>query len=106
MVIQSGKSSSKFLSVFDDLVPPSWCERAYKYATELRRPWGAYVTTAEVLDEQLSEESLWESNPEKAISLLVTRKLFFGRGRGFLEKDINRIHGIQCGLIYLFIFLH
>ena len=95
MVIQSGKSGSNFLSVFDDLLPPLWCERVYKYATDLCRPWGAYVTTTEVMDEQLTEESLWESNPEKAISLLVTRRLFFGRGKGFLKEDMHRIHGMN-----------
>ena len=93
MVVQTGKSSSQFLSVFDNLLPVQWCDRMYSYAVSLDRPWGAYVTTAEALDESLDVEALWSTEPEKAMSVVVTRKLFFGKGRAFLEGDMANIHG-------------
>lgn len=95
MVVQTGKHNSKFLSVYDDLLPPEWCERMYSYALELSRPWGAYVTTAEALDATLDAEQVWKQDPEKALSLVVVRGLFFGRGRSHLEGDIPHIHGNQ-----------
>jgi hypothetical protein len=59
MVVQSGKQSSAFLSIFDNLLPDPWCHRAYEYAVAIKRPWGAYVTTRDVLDEAISEENIW-----------------------------------------------
>lgn len=93
MVVQTGKHSSEFMAIFDHLLPPLWCERMYNYAVELNKPWGSYVTTGEILDETINVEGLWLIDPEKAMSLIVTRKLFFGRGRHFLEGDIGNIHG-------------
>lgn len=97
MVIQNGKASSQFLSVFDNLLPVEWCDRMYEYAVRLNRPWGAYVPTAEALDPALDIEALWAADPEKAMSFVVTRQLFFGKGRAFLEGDIANIHGESLG---------
>jgi hypothetical protein len=59
MVVQSGKQSAGFLSIFDNLMPDPWCDRAYEYAVDIKRPWGAYVTTRDVMDEALSAENIW-----------------------------------------------
>ena len=34
------KHSSKFISVFDDLIPSSWLDRTYIYAERKGSPWG------------------------------------------------------------------
>jgi hypothetical protein len=68
-------------------------QRMYDYAVGLNRPWGTYVTTQDALDEGVDAEAIWVSDPERAMSLMVVRKLFFGRGRAFLEGDIPNIHG-------------
>ena len=94
MVLQSGKHSEHFLSMFDGLLPLEWADRIYTYGITIGRPWGAYVTTSDVLNDEIDEDKEWENDPERAISLLVARRLFFDRGRGFLEGDISKIHGI------------
>lgn len=93
MVVQTGKHYSNFMAIFDNLLPLEWCHRIYQYALTLGRPWGAYVTTEEVLDSALDIDALWLKDQEKAMSLIVVRSLFFGKGKHFLEGDINCIHG-------------
>lgn len=95
MIIQTGKHTSNFLLIFDNLLSNEWCDRIYEYAVALDKPWGAYVTTAEVLDGSIDVEAMWMSDPEKAMSLIVTRKLFFEKGRSLLEGDIGHIHGAE-----------
>lgn len=100
MEVQTGKHTSNFLCIFDNLLSTVWCERIYDYALAINRPWGAYVTTLEVLNGSVDADALWGIDPEKAISLVVTRKLFFEKGRAFLEGDIDNIHGILCSVFH------
>ena len=36
------KATTKFVSVFDDLLPELWCQRGYELAAERKRPWGEF----------------------------------------------------------------
>ena len=36
----NAKPISKFCSIFDDLLPSSWRERAYEYSKQRVKPWG------------------------------------------------------------------
>lgn len=100
-----GKSSSNFLSVYDDLIPLQWAERIYEYAVKAGKPWGVYVLTKDLLDfeeqgrelgfQQLLQhiEILWESDPERAFAMCATYALVMQRGRGLVGRDVNHIHG-------------
>jgi hypothetical protein len=95
LAINKGKQSEGFFSVFDELLPDLWCERAYEYALKRNgKPFGVYILTSEALDSGLDAEGLWQQGQEqKALSLVATRALVFERGRSTLEQDIERIHG-------------
>jgi hypothetical protein len=55
---------------------------------------GAYITTADALDQKLSAEELWENNEfERALALVATRTLIFERAGGLVGTDKNVIHG-------------
>jgi enoyl reductase-like protein len=34
------KQSKNFFSVFENLLPEDWCQRAYEYSIEKGHPWG------------------------------------------------------------------
>ena len=101
------KNSSNFLSVFDNLLPDVWCERAYDYAVNVKKgkPWGVYITTQDALDvDNVNPENIWKnsaasnsssSNDEKerAIGLLAVRALIFTKGKGAVGDDFINIHG-------------
>eukprot|EP01041_Mallomonas_annulata_P005941 gene5941-11989_t len=93
MAIYENKSSIASVSVFDNLLPNGWCNYAYQYAVKKNNPWGAYVTTEDVLNQDIDANSLRDNNPERAIALIATRALFFNRGSGIIGNDVNRIHG-------------
>lgn len=97
LTIHSGKASTKTLSIFDDLLPELWCDRIYQYAVKKNKPWGVYITTEDVNNVSLIAEDLWEEggdpNIEKAIGLLTTRALIFGRGLQMIGDDKSHIHG-------------
>lgn len=38
------KANSKFLSVFDGVLPDLWCDRLYEYALQKGKPWGKPTT--------------------------------------------------------------
>jgi hypothetical protein len=93
LVMDDCKSSSKFLTIFDDLLPPKWCQRVYDYSLKKGKPWGVYIPTDDVLDERIDPELLFQNDPERAIALIATRELIFNRGKGFVAGDIGKIAG-------------
>mmetsp|Transcript_15372 Transcript_15372/g.23150 ORF Transcript_15372/g.23150 Transcript_15372/m.23150 type:complete len:367 (-) Transcript_15372:168-1268(-) len=93
MAINREKAASGFLNVIDGLLSDSWCEDIYQYALQKGRPWGAYVTTSDVLNPDISTEDLYTQDPEKAISLQAVRAFFQHKGCYFLAEDKTRIHG-------------
>jgi hypothetical protein len=76
------------------------------------RPWGAYVTTADMQDSSIDPEELWASgskstsesgsgsasesgaSKERAISLVLYRSYFTELGAECLRQDQARIHGV------------
>lgn len=40
MAYYRNKASVGFFSVFDDVLPSDWCERAYDYSISKMKPWG------------------------------------------------------------------
>ena len=40
LALYKKKHSNDFFSIFDNLLPDQWCERAYDYALTRKRPWG------------------------------------------------------------------
>lgn len=44
LVINTDKKSSKFLSVFDNLLADVWCLRAYEYSLKKSKPWGELMS--------------------------------------------------------------
>ena len=40
LAIYKNKHSSNFFSVYDNVLPDVWCNRAYQYAVERKKPWG------------------------------------------------------------------
>lgn len=62
------------------------------------RPWGAYVTTAEMLDSSIHADVMWAegstASKEKAISLVTYRSYFKQKGAECLQNDKHRIHGV------------
>lgn len=40
LAVYKGKHRSNFFSMFDNLLPDKWCERAYNYALDRKKPWG------------------------------------------------------------------
>jgi len=98
------RASSKFVSVYDDLLPAPWPVRMYDYAAKRGRPWGAYVQTKDLLAfEQSGQaawskmlafvESIWEVEPERAFATCATYSLVMQRARGLIGKDLEHIHG-------------
>mmetsp|Transcript_23602 Transcript_23602/g.40104 ORF Transcript_23602/g.40104 Transcript_23602/m.40104 type:complete len:369 (-) Transcript_23602:124-1230(-) len=98
MAINHNKAGAKFFNIFDDFLPEAWLSRAYEYACERGRPWGAYVTTVELLDLSVDPDTIWaEGSPtskEKAISLMVYRSYYSQQGAECLYKDKEKIHGV------------
>ena len=71
------KQSTCFLSVFDDLLDPLWCDRAYSYALSRQgKPFGVYIQTVDALDAALDAEVLWgDGEYQRALALVTTRAL-------------------------------
>jgi hypothetical protein len=40
IAVYSNKNTTNFLTVFDNLLPSEWCDRAYEYALKKGHPWG------------------------------------------------------------------
>lgn len=40
LAVYKKKHSSNFFSIYDNVLPGHWCDRAYKYAVERKKPWG------------------------------------------------------------------
>ena len=57
-----------------------------------------YIPTSDINDPNVSENILWEQDPEKAIALAVTRELFFQRGKGLIGEDAEKIKGTIASL--------
>ena len=94
LVYNLAKNSSKFLAVYDDLVSPKWCQRAYAYALKKKRPWGVYVLRQEAEDRTLLTETLYESGEiERAIAIEYVRCLLYQKAAAHIAKDFSRIHG-------------
>ena len=54
---------------------------------------GVYIPTSDIFDPLISEDILWDVEPERAIALAATKELFFKRGKGLIRGDIDRIAG-------------
>lgn len=74
------------LQVFDSLLPPLWCDRAYSFAVNRQKPWGIYIKTKDLaidLDDQEFDglaQKIWDCGDcEKALSLIATRHLLVTR---------------------------
>lgn len=57
----------QFFEVFEQVLGEEWRERAYHFAIDHGRPWGAYVTRGEALDQSIDLESCYRVNPIQAI---------------------------------------
>jgi len=64
------------------------------------------VTTKDVDNDELQPEMIWESYPERAIGLLVTRILLFQHGASVIKTDRHRIHGMFLCLYFSYIACH
>jgi len=107
LALNRNKQSSKFLAVFDGLLPPPWPQRMYEYAVKLGQPWGAYVQTCDLIEYEKDGadlnnglammleyvESIWQADPERAFSVCATYMLVMVRGRGLIGSDLKHIHG-------------
>ncbi len=96
LAVITGKQSKDFLAVFDNTLPPIWCDRAYVYALSREgRPFGVYIQTeSEALNAECDAEALWQAGQhQRALALVVTRALVFERGAGLVQKDTPHIHG-------------
>jgi len=95
LALNLNKQSTRFLSVFDDLLDRIWCDRAYNYALSRNgKPFGVYIQTTDALDPALSAEELWAAKDyQRALALVTTRALVFERAHGALKDDIEAIHG-------------
>lgn len=40
LAVYKNKCSSNFFSIYDDVLPGHWCDRAYQYAVDRKKPWG------------------------------------------------------------------
>jgi hypothetical protein len=40
LAIYKNKFSNNFFSMYDNLLPEHWCDRAYQYAYDRKKPWG------------------------------------------------------------------
>lgn len=43
MIAKYDKSVNNFLAVFDNLLPDEWCDRAYMYSVDRKKPWGTVI---------------------------------------------------------------
>eukprot|EP01035_Chromulina_nebulosa_P020138 gene20138-26146_t len=92
--INKNKKKSKFISIFDDVLPDDWINFAYTYSIERNKPWGVYVLLSEVIDNNIDMNALKLSNPIKAIALIAVRSLFISKAYDIIQDDLNLIHGI------------
>ena len=88
-----GKNSSKFMTVFDDVLPEEWCDYAYEFAITRMKPWGVYITTAEAMDQSIRPEDFKDKQPEHGIALQAVRSLIMQRGGPFIGPDMSELHG-------------
>ena len=42
LIMHQYKTSSKFIAVFDELLPSEWCDRIYNYSCTKGKPWGLF----------------------------------------------------------------
>jgi hypothetical protein len=72
IAINKGKHSSNFVAIFDDLMEERWCDRVYRYSSQVHdgKPWGVYVLTDDTLNIGLDCEELWRE-AEDAEALLT-----------------------------------
>ena len=49
LVFNLRKESSRFVSVFDDLLDHDWCQRTYEYSLRKKKPWGEFDSQSESL---------------------------------------------------------
>ena len=107
------KHSSNFIEIKDNVLPQSWLERSYSYCKN-SKPWGnfalifeysdhiyikinigAYVTVVDIKDVTIDLESLWNVDPQKAISLVAARALLVGarKDEDLVYKRLGDIEG-------------
>ena len=60
----------QFFEVFDGVLEEDWRDRAYQFAIEHGRPWGAYVTREEAIGAAVDIEALYKISPIQAIGNL------------------------------------
>ena len=51
LAVYHRKYSTKFLSVFDDLLSSEWCDMAYRYAIQKGKPWGMEIVDDNTLND-------------------------------------------------------
>jgi len=108
LALNRNKTSSKFVSVYDDLLPSPWPQRIYDYAMQRGKPWGVYVLTKDLLEFESNgggvdadglprmfefAELIWQTDPERAFATCATYALVMQRARGLIGPDVNLIHG-------------
>lgn len=101
MALNLNKAADNFLHIYDNFLSDKWCDIMYQYALEKGRPWGAYVTTDDVLNSEISAEEVLDDDPERAMSLEAVRSYFAQKGAYFLKDDQQRIHGISTRFRYM-----
>ena len=92
------KTFANFVIIKDNLLNDEWVSRAYQYSkTMSSNAWGEFVTTSELLHyENMSAEdieSLYKSNPQKAIAIVATKNLLFDRTRLPVDDIISQVDG-------------
>lgn len=87
------KKMNDFVIILDKALGDEWCSFIYDYSLTTGKSWGAYVTEAEALDLKNDPVLLKETDPEKAISLIVTRTLYFEKAYFLIKDDVAKIHG-------------
>ena len=61
------RDEPQFFEIFEEVLGEVWRDRAYQYAIEHDRPWGAYVTREDALDTSIELDSLFKTSPMRAI---------------------------------------
>lgn len=93
MAINNNKAAKSFVQIYDDFLSEEWCDKMYDYALNKGRPWGAYVTTEDIMNDAIITIEEFKENPERAFSLEAVRCYYSQKGAYFLREDSSRIHG-------------
>lgn len=100
-ILESERSASKMLSIFDEVLPPALARSFYDHTIDNDgNPWGTYVTLDESAasdDSQCTPEALGRMSTEetqRSIAMCAVKHLFIKRAGPLLERDYHKIHGV------------